>query len=44
MVDDPHFKELLQIFNANKVEYLIVGGYAVMKYTEPRSPKIWICG
>jgi predicted nucleotidyltransferase len=45
MVDNPHFKELLQIFNANKVEYLIVGGYAVMKYTEPRFTKdldLWV--
>jgi hypothetical protein len=39
MVDNPHFKELLQKFNANEVEYLVVGGYAVMKYTEPRFTK-----
>ena len=39
------FKELLKIFNAAKVRYLIVGGYAVMKYTEPRYTKdldLWI--
>ena len=45
MVDNPHFKELLQKFNANEVEYLIVGGYAVMKYTEPRFTKdldLWV--
>jgi hypothetical protein len=39
------FKELLRIFNAAKVRYLVVGGYAVMKYTEPRYTKdldIWI--
>ena len=39
------FKELLRIFNADKVRYLVVGGYAVMKYTEPRYTKdldIWI--
>lgn len=45
MVDNPHFKELLQRFNANEVEYLIVGGYAVMKYTEPRFTKdldLWV--
>lgn len=39
------FKELLNIFNRNGVRYLIVGGYAVMKYTEPRFTKdldIWI--
>jgi predicted nucleotidyltransferase len=45
MVDNPHFKELLQKFTANEVEYLIVGGYAVMKYTEPRFTKdldLWV--
>ena len=45
MADNPHFKELLQRFNANEVEYLIVGGYAVMKYTEPRFTKdldLWV--
>lgn len=39
------FKELLNIFNQNEVRYLIVGGYAVMKYTEPRFTKdldIWV--
>lgn len=39
------FKELLSIFNANNVRYLVVGGYAVMKYTEPRFTKyfdLWI--
>jgi hypothetical protein len=36
---------LLSILNANKVRYLVVGGYAVMKYTEPRYTKdldIWV--
>jgi hypothetical protein len=35
----------LRIFNAAKVRYLVVGGYAVMKYTEPRYTKdldIWV--
>lgn len=39
------FKDLLNIFNAHNVRYLIVGGYAVMKYSEPRYTKdldIWI--
>ena len=39
------FKELLSIFNEHEVKYLIVGGYAVMKYTEPRFTKdldIWV--
>lgn len=30
------FKELLNTFNDHAIKYLIVGGYAVMKYTEPR--------
>ena len=41
----PDFKELLRAFNEKKAEYLIVGGYAVMKYTEPRFTKdldLWI--
>lgn len=39
------FKELLRLFNDFQVKYLIVGGYAVMKYTEPRYTKdldLWI--
>jgi hypothetical protein len=39
------FKDLLNILNARHVRYLIVGGHAVMKYTEPRYTKdldIWI--
>lgn len=31
------FKELLSIFNARKVRYLVVGGYAVSLYAQPRS-------
>lgn len=30
------FKDLLRLFNAKKVKYLIVGGYAVIRYSEPR--------
>ena len=30
------FSELLRLFNASRVRYLIVGGYAVVQYTEPR--------
>lgn len=39
------FKELLEVLNDNQVEYLIVGGYALIEYTEPRFTKdldIWI--
>ena len=39
MAESPHYKELLQILNELKVRYLIVGGYAVMKYSEPRYTK-----
>lgn len=30
------FKELLELFNANKVEYVIVGGYALAFHGAPR--------
>jgi hypothetical protein len=37
MFDD--FKELLSIFNAQKVKCLIVGGYAVSFHAQPRATK-----
>ncbi len=43
MISD--FEELLKLFNDNDVRYLVVGGYAVMLYTEPRYTKdldLWI--
>jgi len=45
MAENPHYKELLQLLNEFQVEYLIVGGFAVMKYGEPRYTKgldIWV--
>jgi len=33
------FKELLSAFNAHKVKYLIVGGYAVSFHAQPRATK-----
>ncbi len=39
------FKELLSILNEAQARYLVVGGYAVIEYTEPRYTKdldIWI--
>jgi len=36
MAESPDYKELLQLLNEFKVDYLIVGGFAVMKYGEPR--------
>ena len=31
----PDFKDLLGLLSQHQVRYLVVGGYAVMKYTEP---------
>ena len=45
MAENPHYKELLQRLNGFEVRYLIVGGYAIMKYTEPRFTKdldVWV--
>lgn len=45
MAENLHYRELLQLLNEYQVEYLIVGGYAVMKYTEPRFTKdldVWV--
>src|SRR5258708_3742064 len=39
------FRDLLRDFNGAGVRYLIVGGYAVMVYTEPRYTKdldVWV--
>ncbi len=39
------FSDLLRIFNVNHVKYLVIGGYAVVQYAEPRYTKdldIWI--
>ncbi|MGH8226499.1 MAG: nucleotidyl transferase AbiEii/AbiGii toxin family protein [Steroidobacteraceae bacterium] len=35
----PDFKELLSEFNAHRVKYLIVGGYAVSFHAQPRATK-----
>ncbi len=45
MAENPHYKEPLQLLNEFEVEYLIVGGFAVMKYGEPRYTKdldVWV--
>ncbi len=42
---NPDFRDLLQAFGEFGVKYLIVGAYAVMRYTEPRFTKdldIWV--
>ena len=39
------FSDLLRIFNASHVRYLVIGGYAVIQYAEPRFTKdldLWI--
>ena len=39
------FSDLLRIFNTNRVKYLVIGGYAVVQYAEPRFTKdldVWI--
>ena len=30
------FSDLLRLFNAGRVRYLVIGGYAVIQYAEPR--------
>jgi len=45
MSQSSDFKELLRFLNENAARYLIVGGYAVAKYAEPRYTKdldIWV--
>jgi hypothetical protein len=37
MYDD--FKDLLSLFNALSVKYLVVGGYAVSFHSQPRATK-----
>lgn len=41
----PDFKEFLQLLNSNKVEYLLIGGYAIGYYGYPRATAdmdIWV--
>jgi hypothetical protein len=33
------FKELLSVFNSRKIRYLLIGGYAVSHYAQPRTTK-----
>jgi len=43
--DESRLQKLLKIFEKHRIRYLVVGGYAVMKYSEPRFTKdldIWI--
>ena len=39
------FTDLLRLFNDNNVRHLVIGGYAVIQYAEPRFTKdlgLWI--
>jgi hypothetical protein len=39
------FRDLLKVFNDSNVKYLLIGGHAVMHYTEPRYTKdldVWV--
>ena len=39
------FSDLLNLFNASHVRYLVIGGYAVIQYAEPRYTKdldLWV--
>ncbi len=45
MLSSPDFKDLLSLFGKYRTRFLVVGGYAVMNYTEPRYTKdldIWV--
>jgi len=45
MLTNSDFRELLNLFEKHRIRYLVVGAYAVMKYTEPRFTKdldLWI--
>ena len=45
MQSNSNYRDLLKSLNDVGVRYLVVGGYAVMKYTEPyltRNLDVWI--
>ncbi len=39
MLASADFRELLSLFAKHKVRFLVIGGYAVMRYSEPRFTK-----
>lgn len=42
---NPDFKDMLRLLGVHEVEYLIIGGYAVIRHTQPRFTKdldIWL--
>ncbi len=36
---DENLKQLLSAFNANRVRYVVIGGYAVFVHAQPRMTK-----
>ena len=43
--EDSNFAQLLYLLKQHEVRYLVIGGYAVMRYTEPRYTKdldLWV--
>ena len=36
MFANSDFSDLLRLFNAGRVRYLVIGGFAVIQYAEPR--------
>jgi hypothetical protein len=45
MFVNPDFTDLLRLFNDNGIRYLVIGGYAIIQYAEPRYTKdldLWI--
>jgi hypothetical protein len=45
MAVNPDFRDLLKKFNEHRVEYLVIGAYALMYYTVPRYTKdidVWV--
>ena len=45
MATNPDFNDILSVFSAEGVRFLLMGGHAVMQYTEPRFTKaldLWV--
>lgn len=39
MLKSSDFRELLNLFKKHEIRYLVVGGYAVMKYSERKAAR-----
>ena len=40
----PDLREFLKLLNSKRVEYLLIGGYAVGYYSYPRAKTASVCG